>query len=165
MAKLGGGSLPAAGLSTFPPPSAGVDRRSRRLPARAGHRDAELVLGDARSELADDLALVEHEDPVGEREDLLELERDEQHCAALVPLLDEPAVDELDRADVETARRLRRDQHLRVAVDLAREHDLLLVAAREATGERLRPAAANVELLQQAASLLRQALREEPAEA
>jgi hypothetical protein len=41
-------------------------------------------------------------------------------------------VDELDRADVEPARRLRGDQHLRVAVDLAGEDDLLLVAAREA---------------------------------
>ena len=70
-----------------------------------------------------------HEDPVGEREDLLQLERDEQHGPALVALLDEAAVDELDRADVEAARRLRRDQHLRVAVDLAREHDLLLVTA------------------------------------
>ena len=42
-------------------------------------------------------------------------------AAALVALLDEPAVHELDRADVEAARRLRGDQHLRVAVDLARE--------------------------------------------
>ena len=33
---------------------------------------------DARRELADDLALVDDEDAVGEREDLLELERDEQ---------------------------------------------------------------------------------------
>ena len=72
-------------------------------------------------------------------EDLLELERDEQHAAALVALLDEPAVHELDRADVEAARRLRRDQHLRVAVDLAREHDLLLVAARERAGRRRGP--------------------------
>ena len=40
--------------------------------------------------------------------------------------------------DVEAARRLRRDQHLRVAVDLAREHHLLLVAAGEAAGGRLR---------------------------
>ena len=39
---------------------------------------------------------------------------------------------ELDRADVEPARRLRGDQDLRVAVDLAGEDDLLLVAAGEA---------------------------------
>ena len=63
---------------------------------------------------------------------------------ALVALLHEPAVHELDRADVEPARRLRGDQHARVAVDLAREHDLLLVAAREAARPRVRPAAADV---------------------
>ena len=84
-----------------------------------------------RRELTDDLALVDDEDPVGEREDLLELERDEQDAPPLVALLDEPPVDELDRADVEPARRLRGDQDARVAVDLAREHDLLLVAAGE----------------------------------
>ena len=61
--------------------------------------------------LADDLALVDDEDPVGEREDLLELEGDEEDRAALVPLLDEAPVDELDRADVEAARRLGSDQH------------------------------------------------------
>ena len=132
---------------------------------RAGHRDAQLVLGDARSELAHDLALVDHEDPVGEREDLLQLERDEQYRTPLVALLDEAAMDELDRTDVEAARRLGRDQHLRVAIDLAREHDLLLIAAREATGERLRAAAADVELLQQPPRPLHQALRKEPAEA
>ena len=70
-------------------------------------------------------------------------------AAALVALLDQAAVDELDRADVEAARRLRGDQDLRVAVDLAREDDLLLVAAGEAAGARRRPAAADVELLDQ----------------
>ena len=119
-------------------PAPAAERRERLLlaqaaclPAAADHRDAELLLGDARRELAHDLALEDDEDPVGEREDLLELERDEQDAAALVALLDEPAVDELDRADVEPARRLGGDQHLRVAVDLAREDHLLLVAAGE----------------------------------
>ena len=66
-----------------------------------------------------------------ERQHLLELERDEQDRPALVSLLDEASVDELDRADVEPARRLGGDQHLRVALDLAREDHLLLVAAGE----------------------------------
>ena len=91
------------------------------LRAAAGHRDPELLLGRVRRELADDLALVDHEDPVGEREHLLELERHEQHRAALVALLDEAPVDVLDRADVEAARRLGGDQHPRVAGDLAGE--------------------------------------------
>ena len=94
----------------------------------------------------DDPALVDDEDAVGEREHLLELERDEQHGASLVALLDEPAVHELDRADVEPARRLRRDQDTRVARHLARDHDLLLVAARERGRARALVAAADVEL-------------------
>ena len=62
-----------------------VCRSSGRLRSRAaaGHREAELLLGRGRRELADDPALVDDEDAVGEREDLLELERDEQDRAAL----------------------------------------------------------------------------------
>ena len=86
-------------------------------------------------------------------------------AASLVALLDEAAVHELDRADVEAPRRLRGDQHLRVAVDLAGEDDLLLVAAGEAARAGLRPAAAHVELLDQPAAPLDQPRREEPAEA
>ena len=109
------------------------------VPPAAGHRDAELLLGRRRRELTDDLALVHDEDPVGEREDLLELERDEQDAASLVALLDHAAMHELDRADVEPPRRLRGDQDLGVAVDLAGEDDLLLVPAGEAA--RARPSA------------------------
>ena len=60
-------------------------------------------------------------------------------------------MDELDRADVEAARGLRGDEHLRVAVDLACEHDLLLVAAGEGARRRRRAAAADVELGQELA--------------
>ena len=116
------------------------------------------------AELADDLSLVDDEDAVGEREDLLQLERDEQDAATLVALLDEAPVHELDRADVEAAGRLRGDQHARVAVDLAREDDLLLVATGEPAGTRLRPAAADVELLHEPRRALDEAAREEPAE-
>ena len=78
--------------------------------------------------LADDLPLVDDEDPVGEREDLVELERDEEDRAPLCALLDEPPVQELDRADVEAARRLRRDQHLGIARDLTGRDDFLLIS-------------------------------------
>ena len=115
------GGAGGRGSLTRPPPSC----------AAADHRDAERLRVDVRRELADDLALVHDEDPVGERQDLLELERDEQDRAALVALGDEPAVQELDRADVEAARRLRGDQDPRVARDLARDDELLLVAAGE----------------------------------
>ena len=53
---------------------------------------------DVGRELADDLALVDDDDPVGERADLLELERHEQDPAAGVALGDQAAVDELDGA-------------------------------------------------------------------
>ena len=49
-------------------------------------------------------------------------------------------------------------------VDLAREHDLLLVAAGERRRARLRAAAAHVELLQQPSCTRDEAAREEPAE-
>ena len=152
-------------LSTVPPPSGGVGLAHaafRPPPVIAMPSSSSETLGGYSPTIR---ALEDDEDPVGEREDLVQLERDEQDAAALVALLDEPPVDELDRAHVEAARRLRGDQHLRVAVDLAREDDLLLVAAREAAGVRVRPAAADVELLQQDARLLDQALRIEPAEA
>ena len=84
--------------------------------------------------LADDLPFVEDEDPVREREDLVELERDEQDRPPPVALGDEPAMEVLDRADVEAARRLRGDEDLRVAIDLARRDELLLIAAGEAAG-------------------------------
>ena len=109
--------------------------------------------------LADDLALVDDEDAVRERQDLVQLERDEQDRSALVALGDEPAVEVLDRADVEAARRLRGDQHLRVARDLAGRDDLLLVAARKAAGPRQRAAAADVELADQRCARARPAAR------
>ena len=58
----------------------------------------------------------------------------EQDRPPLVALLDHAAVEVLDRPDVEAARRLRGDQHLRIAGDLSRHDDLLLVAAGEPAG-------------------------------
>ena len=92
---------------------------------------------------------VEDEDAVGEREDLLERERDKQDRPALVALLDEAAVDELGRTDVQAARRLGGEQDAWVAGDLACDDDLLLVSARERRGAGRRGAAADVELLQE----------------
>ena len=85
------------------------------------HREPELLVSDVGSVLRDDVALVDDEDAVGEREDLVELERDEQDRPPGVSLLDEAAVDELDGADVEPAGRLCGDQNARIAVDLPRE--------------------------------------------
>ena len=100
--------------------------------AAGRHEQADRVAGGVGPvELADELAAVEHADAVGEREDLVELGRHEQHGGARVAHLDDAAVDELDRADVEAARRLRDEQQLEVAGELAGDDHLLLVAARE----------------------------------
>ena len=61
-------------------------RSSGLLPPSARHCDTELLLGDVRRVLADDATLVDDEDPVGEREDLVELERDEQYRRAPRPV-------------------------------------------------------------------------------
>ena len=67
-------------------------------------------------------------------QDLVELDRDQQDRLAGVAQRDEPAVDELDGADIDAARRLADEQQLGIALDLARQHDLLLVAAGEVGG-------------------------------
>ena len=68
-------------------------------------------------------------DPVGQLEHLVELGRDEQDGRSLVALGDHLAVDELDAADVQAARRLVEHQHAQLAAELARHDGLLLVAA------------------------------------
>src|SRR5919201_191382 len=97
-----------------------------------GHLQADLL--DARvgaRRLADDLPLVHDGDPVGEREDLVEVLADQQDGDALAGGVAEVLVHGLDRADVEAARRRRRHEELRQDRELAREHNLLEVAARE----------------------------------
>ena len=61
--------------------------------------------------------------------------------------LDDLVVDELDGADVDAARRLADDQHVRVPLHLAGEHDLLLVAAGEIGGLQPLVGRPDVELL------------------
>src|SRR5690606_4808232 len=56
---------------------------------------------------------------------------DQQYRLAPVPHLDQPLVNEFDGADIDAARGLTDDQHLRVLLHLACKHDLLLVAAGE----------------------------------
>ena len=73
---------------------------------------------------------------VGQLEDLVELGRHEQDGGPGIALGDRLAVDELDAADVEAAGRLVEDEQPQVAAELARDDDLLLVAAGQ--GRRLR---------------------------
>ena len=78
------------------------------------------------------------EDAVGEAEHLLELGRDQDHAAAVGGELGQEVVDRALGADVDAARRLVGDQHVRLAEQRPREQHLLLVAARERrTGRRV----------------------------
>src|SRR5215469_14541811 len=110
-------------------PDASCWGSSGRFLTSASHCDPELFLARVGGELADDLPFVDHEDPVRQCADLVVLERYQKDRAALVALLDQAAVNELDRAYVEAAGRLVGDQELGVASDFAGDNDLLLVAA------------------------------------
>src|SRR5215216_2871206 len=119
------------------------------LPA-PGHQEADLFLrGLLRVHLADDAAVVDDEQAVGERGDLFQLGRDEEDGAALVAQLDQLAVDELDGADVDAARRLRDEQELRPQPELAPDDELLLVAARESARREVGVRGAHVEVAYQ----------------
>ena len=116
-------------------------RSSPALPALAdpGHQQPDLLDGRrARVDLADDRALVHHGDPVGQRQHLVEVLADQEHRDLPRRGLAQVAVHGLDRADVEAARRRRGHEHPRLARELAREHDLLQVPARELAGRRER---------------------------
>src|SRR5207248_9099392 len=116
-------------------------RRSIRtgiLPS--GHEQADLLhvrLGARR--LADDRALVHDRDPVGEREDLVEVLADQQDRDTLAGGVAQVLVHGLDRADVEAPRRRGGDEQLRQDRELSREDDLLQVAAGEEPRGRRRP--------------------------
>ena len=118
------------------------------LGSMPGHQQPELALvGLAGEALAGDAAVEHHDDPVRERLDLVELDRDEQDRLAAVAQRDDLLVDELDGADVDAARRLADQQHLGVALHLAGDDDLLLVAAGEVGGLEVAGRRADVEPL------------------
>ena len=74
------------------------------LPLGAGHVQAQFLHGDLLGiKFAHDLALVHDQNAVGKVHDLIQLQRDQQHGLALVPLFHQLAVDVLDGAYVQTA--------------------------------------------------------------
>ena len=111
----------------------GVDRRHAAASAiwPVAARMTALLVGLGPRELAGQPALVHDEHAVGHAEHLGQLARDHQHRDAAPGELGEQPVDLGLRADVDAARRLVDDQHLRLGREPLREHDLLLVAARE----------------------------------
>ena len=108
------------------------------LAGRGG--DDRLLGGVGVRELRDEAAFAHDEDAVGEAQDLGKLGGDHQDRDALAGELVEQPVDLGLRADVDPARRLVDDEQRGAAAQPLREHDLLLVAARE-RAHRVREAA------------------------
>ena len=77
-------------------------------------------------------------DPIGEGEQLLELLGDQQdRRSPSLAQVEQQLVDALDGADVQAARRLDGDEHLRRRVDLAGEDQALEIAARQEPRRRI----------------------------
>jgi hypothetical protein len=95
-------------------------------------------------------ALRDHDEPVADLEQLVELLADHQQRAARVAQLEQLAADLRGGADVHAPGGLRDDQQLRVGIDLAADDELLQVAARQADlAAACGPAGLDVEALDQ----------------
>src|SRR4051794_10073765 len=106
-----------------------MSRRRLQLSGRRVHDPLLRRVGPR--ELARQPALVHDEHAIGHPEDLGQLARDHQHRDPAPGELGEQPVDLGLRADVDAARRLVDDEDLRLGREPLRQHDLLLVAARE----------------------------------
>ena len=108
-----------------------------------------MLVGAQRGRLAGDAAVVEHDDPVGDGQQLVEVRADQQHAGARVAAAAQLGVHELGGADVDAARRLRGQHEARLALELAGDHELLRVAARQRRRRVADRADPHVELLDQ----------------
>src|SRR5918998_3228462 len=159
-----------AGGRDAPPPGSRVARssltcgRSSALLPTPGHQESELLVCCLRGDLADDLARVEDDYAVGERADLLQLQRDQEYRLALRALLEELAVNELYGAHVHAAGRLGGYDDAGVAGELASQDGLLLVSARERAGPGVRVGGPDVVRAQRLRGAAAHDVREDPTE-
>ena len=108
---------------------------SRLRPRHARHHQPERPLRGGRARhVSDDPPVVHHENSIRQGEDLVQLDRDQQERFAGVAQRHQAPVDELDRADVDSTGGLPDQEEIGIAVELAGQHDLLLIAARERRG-------------------------------
>ena len=90
---------------------------------------------------------IDDRQPVGEHQQLVEILRDDQDGGAVGGERDQRLMDRGRGAGIDAPGRLRDDQHARVLQDLAADHELLQVAARQAARQRVDAGRADVELL------------------
>src|ERR1700694_715792 len=131
-----------------PPPRASVGSVAATPPAALSRRPA-AVLHDPREPAAR-----EHGDPVGELEQLVEVGRDDERCAAVPGQLPDPFANRGGRPDVEPVGRLVEDGDLRIEAQLARERELLDVAPGERPCPGRDARRAHVELVDELGGLL-----------
>jgi hypothetical protein len=93
------------------------------------HEHAEIAFIGIAQPLADDAAATHDKNAVGKGTDFVKLNGNQENGLAHVAKFDQSAVNELDSANIDTARGLADDQESRIALDFARQHDLLLIAA------------------------------------
>ena len=130
-------------LSHRSPPC--LDRVGREVAGRGEHHP--LLGRVGAGDLGGDATLVEDEDPVGHREDLGQVARDEDDPEARRGQLGDDPVDLDLGADVDAAGRLVEDQQARLRGQPFGEDDLLLVAARQRADHLLDAGHLDVELV------------------
>ena len=84
-----------------------------------------------RVNLSDDAPLIDDYYAVAQAQHFVQFSRYEQDGCARIAQFDQLAMNELCRPDVNAARRLRNQNQSRLDVELARDDQLLLIAARQ----------------------------------
>src|SRR3982750_3354746 len=122
----------------------------RAPPGRARHRQRDVVdRALVARGLVGHLAAEEDDDAIRELEQLVQVDRDEHDRLALTAVLEQALVHVLGSAHVHALRGVGGDQHAVLARHLARDHDLLLVAARQREDGQVGIRRAHVVLLEQ----------------
>ena len=94
---------------------------------------------------------IDHGEPVGEHQQLVQILRDHQDGGAVGGQRDQGLMDRSSRTGVDAPGRLRDDEHAWVLQDLAADDELLQIAAGQAARQRLDARRADVELADHAA--------------
>src|SRR5205814_8257582 len=114
---------------------------------KARHQPSRVSGGIVGREPLTQTPAINHMNRIGERECFVEVGGDHQNRRAAIRAELQLLVYESRCFDVEAARRLGRDDHLQIPIELAREEHLLLISAREGTSTLMRTLRANGEFV------------------